>query len=157
MAAHAHVRPIPTPSRISPDLFRYSEAMRLAFADAHAYIADPEVVPVPVKELLSKVRLSSLPILVVSSCTHDLQEYLKKRAALFNPKAALTGVDKGVPIASSDTVLFTTSDAEGNSCSYIQSNYAGFGTFAVPKGCGFTLQNRGTGEQHRRVREGDGR
>ncbi|BGO91449.1 hypothetical protein NBRC10512_003109 [Rhodotorula toruloides] len=99
-------------------------AIRLAFADTRAYIADPEHVRVPVEELLSK-------------------DYLRKRAELFNPAQSSPVINKGTPIASSDTVLFEVVDQYGNGCSYIQSNYAGFGTFAIPKGCGFTLQNRG--------------
>ncbi|POY70486.1 hypothetical protein BMF94_6554 [Rhodotorula taiwanensis] len=99
-------------------------AIRLAFADTRAYIADPEHSRVPVEELLSK-------------------DYLHKRADLFDATKSTPVINKGTPIASSDTVLFEVVDQYGNGCSYIQSNYAGFGTFAIPKGCGFTLQNRG--------------
>lgn len=87
-----------------------------------------------------------------------IQPYLQKRAALIDLKKVIP-VKHGNPINSSDTIYLSTSDSEGNACSFIASNYAGsfrrflgsradeagFGTGAIPKGCGFTLQNRGSG------------
>lgn len=80
----------------------------------------------PVKELLSK-------------------EYLQSRAKLFSKDKAAAQYEQGRPIPSSDTVYFTAADEEGNALSMIMSNFAGFGTGVVPDGCGFTLQNRGSG------------
>lgn len=108
------------------------EALRIAFADANWWVTDPDHSTVKPAQMISR-------------------EYLAERAKLFDAKKAQSH-DHGQPGPSpahnhSDTVYFCVTDKDGNGMSFINSNYAGFGTCIIPAGCGFTLQNRGANFQ----------
>ena len=107
------------------ELHRRIESMKLAYADAYRYNADPRVARVPLATLLSK---------------HHAQE----RARLIDPRRAASDVPPAA-VPTSDTVYLTAVDREGKIASWIQSVYATFGSGIVVEGRGFALQNRGAG------------
>ncbi len=100
------------------------EALRIAFADARWYVSDPAFSPIPLEDLLSPA-------------------YTDERRRGISPQYALPEHIHGFPQAGRDTVYFCVVDGEGNASSFINSNYMGFGTGIVPRGWGFSLQNRG--------------
>lgn len=97
------------------------EALKLAFADAQAYVSDIDYLPVGAEDLLDT-------------------EYLKQRAALIDRSRAKPA-SAGSPAGG--TVYLTAADATGVMVSMIQSNYLGFGSGVVVPGTGISLQNRG--------------
>jgi len=99
------------------------EAMKLAFADSLEHLADPKYMRVSVKDMLSK-------------------EYAKERSTLITDRAQI--FTHGEP-KSSGTVYLCAADNEGNMVSYIQSNYAGFGSGLCVPETGISLHNRGNG------------
>jgi gamma-glutamyltranspeptidase/glutathione hydrolase len=100
---------------------RQIEAIKLAFADGFAHIADPAHMRVSVADLLS-------------------ESYAQERRALIGEHASLPL--PGDP-ARGGTVYLSTADSEGNMVSLIQSNYMGFGSGLVVPGTGIALHNRG--------------
>lgn len=98
------------------------EAMKLAFADVHARVADRDAMQVDPQTLLEP-------------------DYLAARAALIDPaRAQRFGPGE---IAGGGTVYLTAADEQGRMVSFIQSNYMGFGSGVVVPGTGIALQNRG--------------
>jgi len=107
----------------SPDSVHLQiEALKLAFADAQAYVADLDHMPFAPQQLLDK-------------------GYLAARAKRIDMKKA-QAFASGTP-PRGGTVYLTAADASGMMVSMIQSNYMGFGSGVVVPGTGISLQNRG--------------
>jgi gamma-glutamyltranspeptidase/glutathione hydrolase len=103
----------------------FVEAKKLAYADRATFYADPEFNQLPVAELISK-------------------EYAGRQRKRIDPSRAATDVPAGEPVLEQgDTVYLTVIDKDRNCCSFIQSNYYGFGSTVTPGDLGFVLQNRG--------------
>jgi len=100
------------------------EAMKLGFADIYEYVSDPATMRVTPAQMLDRA-------------------YLASRAKLIDMKKA-QDPKFGTP-PTGGTVYLTAADASGMMVSYIQSNYAGFGSGVVVNGTGISLQNRGYG------------
>ncbi len=96
------------------------EAIKLAFVDTKKYVADPKSMQVTVSQLLSK-------------------EYAEKRRSLIGEAAIMP---KAGDPRCGGTVYFCTADKDGNMVSFIQSNYARFGSGIVIPGTAITLQDR---------------
>src|SRR5690606_21711205 len=100
------------------------EAMKVAFADAHRFVADPRHMDVSPGDLLD-------------------EGYLEERAKLIDRRVA-GDPGHGAP-RPGGTVYLCAADSSGMMVSFIQSNYRGFGSGVVVPGTGISLNNRGGG------------
>jgi gamma-glutamyltranspeptidase/glutathione hydrolase len=98
------------------------EAIKLAFADAYRFVAEPSSMEVTAAQMLD-------------------DGYLASRAKLIDMKKA-QDFGAGNP-ARGGTIYLTAADESGMMVSFIQSNYMGFGSGCVEPGFGVSLQNRG--------------
>ena len=101
------------------------EATKIALADTYKHVSDIDFMKkITVADLLS-------------------DDYLKERASLIKYDQALD-FKAGAP-KSGGTVYLTAADQDGMMVSFIQSNYAGFGSGICIPDTGIHLQNRGAG------------
>ena len=98
------------------------EAMKLAFADVYAYVAEPGAMKVTPEQMLAS-------------------SYLASRAKLIDMKKA-QDFGAGNPMKGG-TIYLSAADENGMMVSFIQSNYMGFGSGCVEPQFGVSLQNRG--------------
>jgi gamma-glutamyltranspeptidase/glutathione hydrolase len=100
------------------------EAKKLAYADLYRYNADPNFVSVPLGRLLSESYAASL-------------------CGRVDPHHASTPGALGNTAMGGDTIVLSTADSEGNMVSWVNSNFAEFGSGITVPGYGFVLHNRG--------------
>jgi len=102
----------------------FVEAKKLAYADLYKYNADPDFHPVPLARLLSDSYAASL-------C-----------GKVSPQRASVPGREANIPLPG-DTIVLSAADGEGNMVSWVNSNYAEFGSGITVPGYGFLLHNRG--------------
>jgi gamma-glutamyltranspeptidase/glutathione hydrolase len=103
----------------------FTEAKKLAFADRARYYADPAFGDLPTEALISR-------------------QYGIEQNERIDMQRAAEDVPAGDPrLQQGDTVYLTVIDKDRNCCSFIQSNYFGFGSKVTPADLGFAMQNRG--------------
>ena len=103
----------------------FTEAKKLAFADRARYYADPAFGDLPTEALISR-------------------QYGIEQNKRIDMQRAAEDVPAGDPrLQQGDTVYLTVIDKDRNCCSFIQSNYFGFGSKVTPADVGFAMQNRG--------------
>ena len=100
------------------------ECMRLGFADAQRWVADP--------------AWTQLPLAQLTSAT-----YISRRRQAIQAERAITTCSFGELPTGNDTTYLSVVDGEGNACSFINSVSALFGSGLVVPGTGVVLQNRG--------------
>lgn len=100
------------------------EAKKFAYADLYHFNADPNFSKVPLKLLLSNAHAESL-------CS----KFDAKHASETGPPSESD--QKG------DTIVLSTADKDGNIVSWVNSNFAAFGSGITVPGYGFVLHNRG--------------
>jgi gamma-glutamyltranspeptidase/glutathione hydrolase len=109
------------------------ETKKLVYSDTYAHNADPDVVSVPVGMLTSKSHAASL-------CSRVDPAHASPTVP---PSFDTTHAAAAAGAIGGDTIYLTTADRWGNMVSWINSNFAGFGSgITVPK-YGFILHNRG--------------
>ncbi|MBI69877.1 MAG: gamma-glutamyltransferase [Phycisphaerae bacterium] len=99
------------------------EAMKCAFADTHAFVADPDCCG-RCEALLDDARI-------------------EKHAHSITTEAS--GIREETIPTYSSTVYLAVGDANGMQVSFIQSNFEGFGSGVVIPNTGIAMQNRGRG------------
>ncbi|MSR29588.1 MAG: gamma-glutamyltransferase family protein [Phycisphaerales bacterium] len=116
-------RDLATLSPDCPDAIHLGiEAIKLGFADAHSHVADRAHMTRSPDEMLDPARLAALATRIDLSRAQDFSSGIPKPGG---------------------TVYLCAADSRGMMVSFIQSNYAGWGSGIVVPGTGIALQNRG--------------
>ncbi|MEX2573010.1 MAG: gamma-glutamyltransferase [Balneolaceae bacterium] len=112
-----------------------AEAVKLAFADRDAWLADPDFADIPIQKLISK-------------------EYARERRSNIDPASSMEmgKIEPGISMETTqqspgggDTCYFSIVDERGLTVSVIQSIFHEFGSAEIGGDTGILLQNRGAG------------